>query len=547
MGATVKFENRLGNANEGKIVIDVENTSLDVVDVYYGVTGPNGVLKTYDLGTPDTSGLAASATQTYTVDIPVVGSNLLEGDYLVQVRMVSPGDVLFYYGEETYSYNPFDDCGDVVTEVFSETVYCAAKSLIIKDETSYGIYTPTRSTTIVHPVIPGVTTPADTVSSDAAIEIQIAYMNVSYSVTRAIDLFYTVDLDTTGNDSMTFEEHHSVNQQSVVLIDCVDLCDIYDCVSAEITSLNNKAKSAGGVHNLPTQDQDKMYLINMYLNQYIIAEKCSDSAKMKEYYALIKTVVDCTGSCCDDGKVKIIPNYGELTYINGSDGDDGATWLSGSGAPGAGLGNDDDFYFDTTNTSIYGPKTAGAWGSGTDLSGNDGADGNTVLNGSGAPAPGDGNDDDFYIDTDTYTIYGPKTGGAWGSGTSLRAGGSTTAWDVIDAGVNLEFPWSTYSGDEALRWRRNGGHLEVVGTIQYTSSDPGAAEVPFLQKTWFPSGVTAQKFFIYGVIVDTVTQEIVGTVLERVATPNTIIYAKLHGAFTVSQKCQVSLLIPINE
>lgn len=48
-----------------------------------------------------------------------------------------------------------------------------------------------------------------------------------------------------------------------------------------------------------------------------------------------------------------------------------------------------------------------------------GEDGRTVLNGQGAPSPGVGVEGDFYIDIDTWTIYGPKTAGAWGTGTPL--------------------------------------------------------------------------------------------------------------------------------
>ena len=48
----------------------------------------------------------------------------------------------------------------------------------------------------------------------------------------------------------------------------------------------------------------------------------------------------------------------------------------------------------------------------------DGAD-RTVLSGSGAPAAGLGLNGDYYIDHATYNIYGPKTAGAWGSPTSL--------------------------------------------------------------------------------------------------------------------------------
>jgi hypothetical protein len=48
-----------------------------------------------------------------------------------------------------------------------------------------------------------------------------------------------------------------------------------------------------------------------------------------------------------------------------------------------------------------------------------GLDGKTIRNGSGAPASGLGVDGDFYIDTSNNLIYGPKTGGSWGSGTSI--------------------------------------------------------------------------------------------------------------------------------
>lgn len=45
--------------------------------------------------------------------------------------------------------------------------------------------------------------------------------------------------------------------------------------------------------------------------------------------------------------------------------------------------------------------------------GSAGADGNTVLNGTGAPASTIGNDGDFYIDTTADVLYGPKAGGTW--------------------------------------------------------------------------------------------------------------------------------------
>ncbi|MER6778486.1 MULTISPECIES: hypothetical protein [unclassified Streptomyces] len=60
-------------------------------------------------------------------------------------------------------------------------------------------------------------------------------------------------------------------------------------------------------------------------------------------------------------------------------------------------------------------------------SGTSGPRGNSVLNGSGAPSAGTGIDGDWYIDNSNVTalvIYGPKTAGAWGSGQALGAGGA---------------------------------------------------------------------------------------------------------------------------
>ncbi|KON46334.1 hypothetical protein AL013_13810, partial [Mariprofundus ferrooxydans] len=66
---------------------------------------------------------------------------------------------------------------------------------------------------------------------------------------------------------------------------------------------------------------------------------------------------------------------------------------------------------------IYGPKTAGAWGAATSIigpqggqgiQGNPGLDGKTMHSGTGAPGAGLGVDGDYYIDTAAWDIYGPK-------------------------------------------------------------------------------------------------------------------------------------------
>jgi Collagen triple helix repeat (20 copies) len=158
----------------------------------------------------------------------------------------------------------------------------------------------------------------------------------------------------------------------------------------------------------------------------------------------------------------------------GPAGGDGKSVLNGAADPVA-QGVDGDFYINTTTDTIFGPKTAGVWGTGTPLvgpqgptgangadgadgvdgsdgapgapgatgstgpAGDPGADGKTVLNGAADPVA-QGVDGDFYINTTTDTIFGPKTGGAWGTGTSLvgpegPAGATGSAGSAGSAGA----------------------------------------------------------------------------------------------------------------
>lgn len=76
-----------------------------------------------------------------------------------------------------------------------------------------------------------------------------------------------------------------------------------------------------------------------------------------------------------------------------------------------------------------------------------GADGRTVLNGLGAPSPGLGVDGDFYIDTNLWVIYGPKSPLGWGGGTSLIGpqgppGGGGTPSNVGE--MVGPYPWLRY-------------------------------------------------------------------------------------------------------
>jgi len=148
----------------------------------------------------------------------------------------------------------------------------------------------------------------------------------------------------------------------------------------------------------------------------------------------------------------------------GLSGADGKTVLNGAGNPANNFGNNGDFYINTTTNTLFGPKANGVWPGGislvgplgpqgpagatgpqgsigltgptgatgpqgpigltgptgaTGVQGAAGINGKTVLNGTVNPASITGVDGDFYINTATNTLFGPKAAGAWPSGVSL--------------------------------------------------------------------------------------------------------------------------------
>jgi hypothetical protein len=103
----------------------------------------------------------------------------------------------------------------------------------------------------------------------------------------------------------------------------------------------------------------------------------------------------------------------------GPQGVPGNTVLYGPTDPSSVMGIDGNFYINTTTHMMFGPKSGGAWPAGVSLIGPQGIPGNTLLYGAGPPAAGTGVDGNFYIDTTAHFLYGPKAAGAWPAGTSL--------------------------------------------------------------------------------------------------------------------------------
>ncbi|MEI7743558.1 MAG: hypothetical protein WCK58_07390 [Chloroflexota bacterium] len=179
---------------------------------------------------------------------------------------------------------------------------------------------------------------------------------------------------------------------------------------------------------------------------------------------------------------------------------------SGRTAPAAGLGIAGDFYLDTLALRLYGPKAAAGWGGGAPLAGGAGKDGNTVLSGTGDPGAGTGADGDFYLATDTMTMWGPKAAGAWpGSGTGLAKTGNDGA--TILSGPSYPGPDVGAEGDF---------YLQTIGNTLYgpkTGSNwgwgttlagmPGVPGAPGAQGPQGATGLSTGRFGFSLSTVDT--------------------------------------------
>jgi hypothetical protein len=155
------------------------------------------------------------------------------------------------------------------------------------------------------------------------------------------------------------------------------------------------------------------------------------------------------------------------TGVTGPTGSDGSQFYGGSGAPSAGFGNSRDFWLDTTNGRLYGPKADGLWGSPLQLqtgaqgpsgvtgatgpagqsytgptgvegvTGPSGTAGATIVAVGGTPNVNVGQDGDLAFDITGKQFFGPKVAGSWPEAVSIAGPtgptGSLTIADVIAA------------------------------------------------------------------------------------------------------------------
>ena len=133
----------------------------------------------------------------------------------------------------------------------------------------------------------------------------------------------------------------------------------------------------------------------------------------------------------------------------------GNTILSGTETPTATLGSVGDYYLRLPVYDFYGPKTAEGWGTPVSLKGAPaGQLGSKIHSGSGAPAGDKGIEGDWYIDTVNKRLYGPKTTTGWPT-TYIGLGADDEDEDEADQPITAADYELSADGKTLIKWKNN--------------------------------------------------------------------------------------------
>lgn len=125
-----------------------------------------------------------------------------------------------------------------------------------------------------------------------------------------------------------------------------------------------------------------------------------------------KSHSDVTASTGTSGVTKTIASVGpagsanKLVYYGSEDPDPSITCLG-------------DFYLDVSKGLLYGPKMANGWGNALSLQSASAAE-NKVYSGAENPETTFGIAGDYYLNTSNATLFGPKITTGWGSPIDLQ-------------------------------------------------------------------------------------------------------------------------------
>ena len=301
---TFLFDTDDSSANDGKIVVSMQNTDAMAgtpYDFYIGITAPGGEeIKVFPTVTPDATIDGGSDTsEDFTVDIPLDSDgNYLAGTYTFVTRRDDQGsddttvtDTFLFVAHNSPSHL-------TGTPTLAVTFNCLTGIILATDTTDYASAGITMSTRLLTITPPAVDPQADETSASATASLTVAFTNVTYQVSMAID--FTTTSQNLGN-SVSASSQGSVLLYEEVAVTCETggICGSLDCIGDELTKVYNQACAAGGYHNLSSVIKDKMTWAMLNLTMAKLQYDCGDVTASQTYLTRAKEGINCGCGCSD--------------------------------------------------------------------------------------------------------------------------------------------------------------------------------------------------------------------------------------------------------
>ena len=233
----------------------------------------------------------------------------------------------------------------------------------------------------------------------------------------------------------------------------------------------------------------------------------------------------------------------------------GNTIISGTETPTATLGSVGDYYLRLPVYDFYGPKTAEGWGTPVSLKGAPGIagqSGSKMHSGSGALAADKGVEGDWYVDTVNKRLYGPKTSTGWGARyVSLDPQDSVPAPEVItpeDYELSLD-------GKTLVKWKnKNTKSIDMqsdeilkkvtaIGDYAFEEISVKAVVLPSELKIIGKEAFKNNKLVVLEIpnkVTDVKEFAFLGNELKSVTIPNSVVNLE-EGAFAENNLTAVNL------
>ena len=460
--------------------LSISTANGDTVKLLAQVVAPTGITcyentgyVAGDFSSPDTT-LVDLISPTWNLPVYTGGTVYVNGLYVMNVKVeVTLNGQSPFIVEKTFSF----DLPKNVTPNFelTETWNCSIATYTSTDTTVYctsGCASGYSVTNVAktHTVYPPAVSGQSSVTASSTTIVLGAPDNQLWTGTYEAKLSAIVTL--TQGDS-TVITHGSVTKEAKVICDDL-LCGLY----CQMQKLYASFMGYLG-HNTTEANKYKGYLEKGLICYQLAtqARLCSKESMVEQYvsdfYKLTGTDPNC--NCCKDESSPVIPT----TIINGTDGTDGET---------------PDFRVTGGTIFQYKFPSDVSWTTIFDFSTIAGADGLSFFQDSGVPSNSKGNNNDTYLDIDSYDVY-KKVAGSWvltgnikgETGISLLVNdlsSTTTTGTTTEILKTFSIPANTFV---------NNGDMLVVETEMYsTISDSSHTSFGYLD-------IGAVSHFVYSI------------------------------------------------